>query len=168
MHDGKGSLEFLEELFVQFHDTLKHRQVLEMRMDGAFFREDVLDLLEDEGVEYGIKVPFFHWLRLKEHIVKQRRWTRVDERVECFERRLRVKTWGRRSMRFVIYRTKVADYTRKNFQLDLFDPDDGHYEYSRPESANDWFWPDKVRQISGTHVVEAQSGDVMIHLTASL
>jgi hypothetical protein len=42
MHDGKGSLEFLEELFVQFHDTLKHRQVLEMRMDGAFFREDVL------------------------------------------------------------------------------------------------------------------------------
>ena len=24
----------------------------------------------------------------------------------------------------------TADNTRKNFQLDLFDPDDGHYEYS--------------------------------------
>ena len=129
VHDGKGSLEFLQELFSQLRATLERRQVLEMRMDGAFFREDILDLLEDEGVEYGIKVPFFHWLRLKEHIVKQRRWTRVDESVECFERRLRINKW-RRSMRFVIYRKKVAHFTHKNFQLDLFDPDDGHYEYS--------------------------------------
>ncbi len=129
VHDGKGSLEFLEELFSQLRDTLKQRRVLEMRMDGAFFREDVLDLLDDEGVEYGIKVPFFHWLRLKEHIVKQRRWKRVDESVECFERRLTLNKWGR-TMRFVIYRKKVAHFTHKNFQLDLFDPDDGHYEYS--------------------------------------
>ena len=29
-----------------------------------------------------------------------------------------------------IYRKKVAHRTAKNFQLDLFDPNDGHYEYS--------------------------------------
>ena len=29
-----------------------------------------------------------------------------------------------------IYRRKVAHRTAKNFQLDLFDPNDGHYEYS--------------------------------------
>lgn len=33
--------------------------VLEMRMDGALFREDVIDLLDAEGVEYAIKVPFY-------------------------------------------------------------------------------------------------------------
>ena len=33
-------------------------------------------------------------------------------------------------MRVVIYRTRVHHETRKNFQLDLFDPADGHYEYS--------------------------------------
>jgi hypothetical protein len=33
-------------------------------------------------------------------------------------------------MRVVIYRKKVHHETRKNFQLDLFDPADGHYEYS--------------------------------------
>lgn len=129
VHDGKASLEFLEELFAQLRETLERRYALEMRMDGAFFRCDVIELLEGEGVEYAIKTPFYPWLGLKEHIVERKRWTRVDESVECFEKRIRVKAWGR-SLRIVIYRKRVAHQTRKNFQLDLFDPDDGHYEYS--------------------------------------
>ena len=28
-------------------------------MDGAFFREDVIDVLQAERVEYAIKVPFY-------------------------------------------------------------------------------------------------------------
>lgn len=129
VHDGKASVEFLEELFAQLEATLERRHVLEMRMDGAFFREDVIDLLEAEGVEYAIKVPFYAWLGLKERIAKRRRWNRVDDSVECFEQWLPVPAWSC-SMRVVIYRKKVAHRTRKNFQLDLFDPDDGHYEYS--------------------------------------
>jgi hypothetical protein len=129
VHDGKASVAFLKELFAQLGKTLKRRFVLEMRMDGAFFRNDVIDLLEGEGIEYAIKAPFYPWLGLKEQIVARRRWTRVDKRVECFEKQLRVRTWGR-SMRVVIYRKQVAHRTRKNFQLDLFDPDDGYYEYS--------------------------------------
>ena len=129
VHDGKASLVFLKELFAQLRTTLERRYVLEMRMDGAFFREDVLDLLEGEGVSYALRVPFYPRLGLKERIVKRRRWARVDEGVECFEQRLRVQPWGR-SMRFVIYRKKVGHRSAKNFQLDLFDPDDGYYEYS--------------------------------------
>ena len=30
----------------------------------------------------------------------------------------------------VLYRKHVNHQTRRNFQLDLFTPDDGHYEYS--------------------------------------
>jgi hypothetical protein len=33
-------------------------------------------------------------------------------------------------MRVVIYRKRVFHRTRKNFQLDLFDPADGYFEYS--------------------------------------
>jgi Transposase DDE domain group 1 len=33
-------------------------------------------------------------------------------------------------LRVVIYRKKVFHRTRKNYQLDLFDPDNGTYEYS--------------------------------------
>jgi hypothetical protein len=34
------------------------------------------------------------------------------------------------SVRVVVYRKHVSHRTRKNFQLALFHPDDGHYEYS--------------------------------------
>ena len=129
VHDGKASLAFVESLFEQLDATLERRPVLEMRMDGAFFREDVIDLLDAEGVEYAIKVPFYVWLGLKERISKRRRWKRVGSDVECFEQRIRATAWSR-VMRVVIYRKRVAHRTRKNFQLDLFDPDDGYYEYS--------------------------------------
>lgn len=129
VHDGKASLVFLKDLFGQLDATVDHRPVLEMRMDGAFFREDVIDLLDAEGVEYAIKVPFYQWLGLKGRIAKRRRWKRVEAGVECFEQRIRVPAWSR-SLRVVIYRKRVAHRTRKNFQLDLFDPDDGYYEYS--------------------------------------
>ena len=129
VHDGKASVGFVEALFEQLDGTLERRHVLEMRMDGAFFREDVIDLLESRGVEYAIKAPFYEWLGLKERIARRRRWQRVDATVECFEQRLRVPAWSR-SMRVVIYRKRVRHRTARNYQLDLFDPDDGHYEYS--------------------------------------
>jgi len=33
-------------------------------------------------------------------------------------------------LRVAVYRKHVSHKTRKNFQLDLFDPNNGHYEYS--------------------------------------
>ena len=48
---------------------------------------------------------------------------------QLLERALWLKPW-QRTLRVVIYRTRVQHETRKNFQLDLFDPADGHYEYS--------------------------------------
>lgn len=75
VHDGKASVSFLEALFEQLDATLERRPVLEMRMDGAFFRADVIDVLDAEGVEYAIKVPFWRWLGLKERIAECRYWS---------------------------------------------------------------------------------------------
>jgi hypothetical protein len=129
VHDGKASLPFLRRLFGQLQATLGTDYVLEFRMDGAFFREDVLDLLEAQRAEYAIRVPFYQWLGLTERIRQRRRWRRVDAMVSCFEQRLEVKPWQRR-LRVVVYRKRVYHPTHKNFQLDLFDPADGYYEYS--------------------------------------
>jgi hypothetical protein len=129
VHDGKASVEFLKALYVQLDETLDRRHVLEMRMDGAFFLQEIIDLLEDHGTEYAIKVPFFPWLGLKDRIARRRRWRRVDEQVECFEQRIPIPAWSR-TMRMVIYRKRVMHRSPKNYQLDLFDPDDGYYEYS--------------------------------------
>ena len=129
VHDGKASVDFIKALYTQLDETLERRHVLEMRMDGAFFLEEILDLLEDRGTEYAIKVPFFPWLGLKDRIARRRRWRRMDDQVEWFEQRLSVSTWSR-TMRVVIYRKRVRHRSPKNYQLDLFDPDDGYYEYS--------------------------------------
>ena len=69
------------------------------------------------------------WLELKERVAARQRWSRVGDRVECFELRKHIAQWGR-TERIVMYRRRVHHRTEKNFQLDLFDPDDGYYEYS--------------------------------------
>lgn len=130
VHDGKASVAFIEELIERLRRELSTRPVLEMRMDSAFFRDDVLEVLESAPrVEYAIKVPFYQWLGLKSLIGARRRWRRVDRTVDCFEKRLSLAPWSRRC-RVAIYRKRVHHRTRKNYQLDLFDPDDGYYEYS--------------------------------------
>ena len=99
-------------------------------MHGAFFHAGVIDVLETQGVEYAIKATFLRWLGLKERIARrQRHWQRVNETVECFDQWLAVPAWPR-VMRVVVYRKRVRHRTPKNYQLDLFDPDDGYFEHS--------------------------------------
>ena len=98
-------------------------------MDGAFFHVAVIDVLDEEGVEYAIKTPIWRLLGLKERIARHRKWERVDETVECFDQLRWVPAWSR-WMRVVVYRKRVRYRTAKNYQLDLFDLDDGYFEYS--------------------------------------
>ena len=129
VHDGKASLEFIAALIDQVRCDLPQAKHLEFRMDGAFFLKQILELLDARQVEYAIKVPFWHWLDLKATIAARSRWQRVDDQVSYFECPLHLKPWERRE-RVVVYRKRVHHVTKKNFQLDLFDPDDGYYEYS--------------------------------------
>lgn len=68
-------------------------------------------------------------LRLLPIIAKRKRWTRVDPYVDGFAVDLRIEAWDR-TERVVVYRKRVSHESRKNFQLNLFSPDDGHYGYS--------------------------------------
>lgn len=129
VHDGKASMGFLRALFEQLAITLGGGFMLEFRMDGAFFRREVIEFLERQRAEYAIKVPFYPWVGLKQRVQQTRNWTRVDDTVSCAEHQVEVVQWGR-VFRVVVYRKRVQHETAKNFQLDLFDPSDGHYEYS--------------------------------------
>jgi len=129
IHDGKAALPFLRALLHQLRATLGRAYPLEFRMDGAFFRRDVLALLTRAGAEYAIKVPFYPWLGVKDLVRRTRTWTRVTGTVSCAAHDLEIAPWGQRH-HLVVYRTHVQHETAKNFQLDLFDPSDGHYEYS--------------------------------------
>lgn len=129
INDGKASIPFLRGLFQQLEETLEPGYRLCFRMDGDYFKNPVLQLLDARGADYAIKVPFWRWLDIQGLILAQKEWERVDHEVEAFRSRLCLKPW-RRSVEIVVYRKRVHHPTRKAFQLDLFDPDNGNYEFS--------------------------------------
>ena len=129
VHDSRGAVRFLCQAVAVLRARFGRRVPLERRMDAAFFQQDILRLLQRLAVGYAIKVGLWHWLPLKELVAARRRWRRVSADVGAFETVLSVKQWDLK-LRVVVYRKRVAHRTRKNFQLDPFSPDDGHFEYS--------------------------------------
>jgi DDE family transposase len=126
--DGKA-VPFLRELFAQITRTLGRGYHLQFRMDGAFFRQDVIHVLAAHGAGFALQVPFYAWLDLQNRIRARQRWHRITRGVDGFELTLALTPWNL-SQRVVMYRKKVHHPAPKNYQLDLFDPTDGHWEYS--------------------------------------
>ena len=145
VHDGKASLPFLRDLWAQVAATAAGPAAVRFRMDGAFFRQDVLRWLDARGAGYAIKVPFYRWLDLQQYIRTAPTWTRVATDISGFIVPAATTPWTR-PLWVAIYRKRVAHQTAKNFQLDLFDPNDGHFEYSAITSnldltvANLWYF----------------------------
>ena len=137
VHDGKASLPFLRDVWMQLEPMVRRAADVRFRMDGAFFREDVLRWLAARGAGYAIKVPFYHWLDLQSSIRRQQKWLRVAPDVTGFALPLAVTPW-RTTLAVTIYRKRVQHRSPKNYQLDLFDPNDGHYEYSAVASNLDF------------------------------
>jgi len=129
VHDSQGADGFLRELIGELRARFGRGLPLEFRLDAAFFQRDILALLAREGCEYAMKVGFWNWVGLKGQVAAQRHWEHVEAQVSAFETRLALEPWGL-TLRVVVYRRRVHHATRKNFQLDLFSPDDGHFEYS--------------------------------------
>jgi hypothetical protein len=129
VHDGKRSEYFIRDVLRQARRELGAAVTFEFRLDGAFFQRPVLEELARRDVEYAVKVPMFPWLDLRAVVRRCRRWRRVNAEISYFVTRIPLNCWET-DLPLVVYRRRVNHETRKNFQLDLFHPDDGHYEYS--------------------------------------
>jgi hypothetical protein len=129
VNDCRGAQEMVRQLVGEIRGRFGRRLPIEFRMDAAFFQEKLLKLLALLQCGYAIKVPFWQWLGLKNLVAAQKQWSRISERIEAFETTLVVPQWDL-SLRVVVYRKQVHHRSPKNFQLDLFNPDDGYFEYS--------------------------------------
>jgi hypothetical protein len=129
VHDSTQSVAFLREVIDGLRSAFGRRLPLEFRMDAAFFQRDVLRLLAARGCAYAIKVGYWHWLPLKQLAAERERWLPVAPNVTGFFHNLHIPQWDLR-LRVMLYRKHVAHESPKNFQLDLFAPDDGHFEYA--------------------------------------
>lgn len=137
VHDGKAGLPFLRDLWTQLATLLPRGGTVRFRMDGAFFRHDVLQWLGARAAGYAITVPFYRWLDLQQYIRAQPTWRSVAPGITGFIVPAAATPWGR-PVWVAIYRKHVRHPTTKNYQLDLFDPNDGHYEYSAVTSNLDF------------------------------
>jgi hypothetical protein len=129
VHDSNGAVGFMREWIDDIRVRLGGSLPLEFRMDGAFFQREIVELLERRKSRYAIKVPFMKWLGLVPIIRERQRWHRLRGGMGYFEISFYVAAWDK-TLRVVVYRKPVHHQTKKNFQLDLFDPDNGYYEYS--------------------------------------
>lgn len=159
VHDGKASPAFIKRVLTQCEMNAGRQGVREIRLDGAFFRREILELLDAEKVEYAIKATFHDWLGLKQKILERKRWKRVEPGVEYFTTSVYIKPWGRKE-RISIYRRYVNHKRTKWFQLDLFDPDDGHYEYSAVASNKALKGPALWHFMNGRSVHEKVYGEL--------
>ncbi len=128
VHDSNGAVDRLGFLI----DDIRRRLgsvPIEVRLDGAFCQAPVLELLTASRVEFAMRMPMWQWLGVRERITSRKTWLRVNDRVSAFSLRLRIKPW-KRSERIVVFRKRISGKPAKDFQLDLFQPDDGYYEYS--------------------------------------
>jgi hypothetical protein len=94
-HDSHNAAGFLRGLFADLRARFGHRLPVELRMDGAFFHPEIFAFLDEERVEYAVKVPMWKWLGLLPVIAGRQRWTRVDAYVDGFATTLQIERWGR-------------------------------------------------------------------------
>ena len=123
VHDSNGARAFIEDCVREIRAVLPSC-VIEVRMDGAFFSDAIIQMLEAEGVEFTVSVPFERLVALKSMVEGRKRWHRLDDRWSCFETRWKPKSWNRRH-RFVCIRQRNRIQYKEPVQLNLFVP----YEY---------------------------------------
>ena len=128
VNDSVGSVEMLEELIAETRERLGPVPI-EVRLDGAFCQKAVLDVLEGSGVEYAMKMPMWPWLGIRDRVRRRKTWVPVDATRSAFSTQLWIQQWTR-TVRVVVYRKKISGRPATSYQLDLFQPDDGFYEYS--------------------------------------
>ena len=127
VHDSNGAREFILQCVQQVRNRLPG-VIIEVRMDSAFFSDEIVTALNEQDVEFTISVPFERFVELKKMIERRQRWSAIDGELSYFETQWKPKSWPRRC-RFVMIRTRAKQQQKGPVQLDLFEPYEYGYEF---------------------------------------
>ena len=127
VHDSNGAREFILACIQAIRAALPGVHI-EVRMDSAFFSDDIVTPLHNLGVEFTISVPFERLPQLKDIIERRRIWWRVNAAVSYFEPKWKPEKWNR-PFRLLVVRTYTPVRSKEPVQLDLFIPYDYSYKF---------------------------------------
>jgi len=123
VHDSRGARSFILACIAEIRKLLPNA-CIEVRMDSAFFSDEIVSTLRDKGIEFTISVPFERFPELKAMIEGRKRWRRVNGGSSYFEIPWKPQKWDQH-FRFIFVRTRNKKQRKGVMQLDLFIP----YEY---------------------------------------
>lgn len=127
VHDSHGAREFIVACIQRVREALPG-VVIEVRMDSAFFSDEIVMALADAGIEFTVSVPFERFVELKGKIEGRKRWERLTREVSYFEEQWKPQVWDRR-FRFLFIRTLARRQRKGPIQLDLFVPHEYGYDF---------------------------------------
>jgi hypothetical protein len=78
VHDSHGAREFILACITALQQALPWLKS-EVRMDSAFFSDEIVTLLDKMGIEFTLSVPFERFVELKKRVQERLRWRSMDE-----------------------------------------------------------------------------------------
>ena len=127
VHDSNGAKTFILAC-IDAVRAVAPQAMIEIRMDSAFFSDEIIEALVERGVEFTVSVPFERFAELKSMIEQRRRWRRFNAESSYFEAAWKPQCWDSR-FRFIFIRTKTKKQQKGPVQLDLFVPYDYGYDF---------------------------------------
>ncbi len=129
VHDSRGAAAFVRQCVERIRGAVPG-VLIEIRMDSAFFSDEMVELLHGSSVEFTISVPFERFTELKGMVQARRTWWRatVDGALRYFEKDWKPKCW-KRSYRFIFIRRATPGQQKGPIQLDLFEPTEPGFEF---------------------------------------
>ena len=127
VHDSRGAKDFILASIRAVRQMAPAARI-EVRIDSAFFSDDIVTLLDEQDVEFSVSVPFERFPQLKGMIEGRKRWRPFDNDMSYFETPWKPKKWQQR-FRFLFIRTRAKKQHKGPVQLDLFVPYEYGYEF---------------------------------------
>ncbi len=122
-HDSNRALDLIK--------TIQRRLPMfsiRFRADSAFCAPQVINYLLYKQISFAIKAPFWKLLALKTAAQERKIWYSINDKWSYFWLKSPIHSLEKEHYVF-IFRKKVKE-PEKHFQLDLFSPNNGVYEYS--------------------------------------
>jgi hypothetical protein len=127
VHDSNGARKFILGCINEIRQILPNA-VIEVRMDCAFFSEEIVQPLKALGIHYTISVPFERLTKLKRIVERRTWWRKADKKTAFFELKWKPEIWDEEA-RFIVIRTREPKQRKGPLQLGLFEPYKYGYEF---------------------------------------
>jgi hypothetical protein len=123
VHDSNRALALIKMLRKQLTGFS-----LRFRADRAFCVPEVINYLATNKTAFAIKAPFWKLLNLKQAAQQRRRWYKINKQWSYFLVANPIAAVQKPHYAMIL--RKKLKCPKNNFQLELFSPNNGVYEYS--------------------------------------